>query len=170
MQPPAPVNLAEIAREVLLDLEIRVEDTQGQVILGSLPTLDADPLQMRQLFQNLIGNALKFHRPDQPPVVRVDAQVETNGDGAEQVRLTFADNGIGFDERYLERIFQPFYRLHGRAEYEGTGMGLAICRKIVERHNGSITAASQIDGGTIFTILLPRHPQPEGSIQPPTLA
>ena len=99
---------------------------------------------MRQLLQNLIGNALKFHRPDEPPVVQVDSPGgrRTRADGAAGRRITVADNGIGFEEKYLDRIFELFQRLHGRSEYEGTGIGLAICRKIVERHGGTITARS----------------------------
>jgi signal transduction histidine kinase len=123
---------------------------------------------MRQLFQNLIGNALKFHRPGVPPVVRVAAAgLEPgggNGDGVAGPRyqVTIADNGIGFEEEYLDRIFQLFQRLHGRAEYEGTGMGLAICRKIVERHGGQITARSSPGQGATFVVTLPaRHPREE---------
>jgi signal transduction histidine kinase len=135
------------------------------VEIGELPQLEADPLQMRQLLQNLIGNALKFHRPEAPPVVRLDSQIladgvavgeeiVTNGDH-KLYQLTVADNGIGFDEKYLDRIFTPFQRLHSRNEYEGTGMGLAVCRKIVERHGGSITAKSTPGSGTTFQVILP---------------
>ena len=149
-QPFTPVDLATVAREVVNDLEGRVRQTGGRVEIGPLPTIEADPLQMRQLLQNLLGNALKFHRPDEPPVVRLDSAVD---DGFCQLRVT--DNGIGFDEKYLDRIFTPFQRLHGRNEYEGTGMGLAISRKIVERHGGEITAQSQPGAGSTFLITLP---------------
>lgn len=161
-QPFTPVDLNTVAREVLNDLEARIEQTGGRVELDRLPTIDADPLQMRQLLQNLIGNALKFHRPDVPPVIRVGGEIinpewaANNGaDGGGLARLTFADNGIGFDEKYLDRIFTPFQRLHARSEYEGTGMGLAVCRKIVERHGGQITAQSQPGQGATFFITLP---------------
>ena len=142
-QPFAPVDLDQVAREVVADLEVRVQQTGGRVEVGELPTLDADPLQMRQLLQNLIGNALKFHRPGVPPVVEVGARAVGPPEGGAWPpapdgwrELTVEDNGIGFDEKYLDRIFTVFQRLHGRGEYEGTGMGLAICRKIVERHGG----------------------------------
>jgi PAS domain S-box-containing protein len=157
-QPFAPVDLARVAREVVSDLEGRVQQTGGRVELGELPTVEADPLQMRQLLQNLAGNALKFHRPAEPPVVRVWGEV-TDGPPGPHCRLYVKDNGIGFDEVYLDRIFQLFQRLHGRHEYEGTGMGLAICRKIAERHGGSITAHSAPGQGATFVVTLPLAPQ-----------
>jgi PAS domain S-box-containing protein len=153
-QPFVPVDLSEVAREVLEDLEARVRQSGGRVEVGELPTVEADPLQMRQLLQNLIGNALKFHRAGEPPAVEVRGETSDNN----HCRLTVADNGIGFDEKYLDRIFTPFQRLHGRGEYEGTGMGLAVCRKIVERHGGTITARSAPGAGTTFIVELPlRH-------------
>jgi light-regulated signal transduction histidine kinase (bacteriophytochrome) len=155
-QPFVPTDLGRVAREVLTDLEVRIQQTGGRVETGDLPTIDADPLQMRQLLQNLVGNALKFHRPDEPPVVRVTAAVEGDG-GHPQARLVVADNGIGFDMKYVDRIFTPFQRLHGRTEYEGTGMGLAVCRRIVERHGGTLTAESAPGQGTRFTAVLPVH-------------
>jgi signal transduction histidine kinase len=164
-QPFTRVDLNTVAREVLNDLEARVEQTGGRVELGSLPTIEADPLQMRQLLQNLIGNALKFHRPGTPPVIQVTGEIIkpewANGTDADGLaRLTFSDNGIGFDEKYLDRIFTPFQRLHARSEYEGTGMGLAVCRKIVERHGGQITAQSQPEQGATFLVTLPAtHPE-----------
>ncbi len=153
-QPFVPVDLGKIAREVLTDLEVRIQQTGGRVETGPLPTIDADPLQMRQLLQNLVGNGLKFHRPDAPPVVKVSAAVERNG-GPPQARLVVEDNGIGFDMKYVDRIFTPFQRLHGRAQYEGTGMGLAVCRRIVERHGGTLTAESTPGQGTRFIAVLP---------------
>ncbi|MBV9122282.1 MAG: hypothetical protein JO112_02840, partial [Planctomycetes bacterium] len=127
---------------------------------GDLPTVAADPLQMRQLFQNLIANGLKFHRPDQPPLVRVEARPLADGEGpwngiGPVWQISVQDNGIGFEEQYLDRIFEVFQRLHGRSEYEGTGIGLAICRKIVERHGGSITARSEPGHGARFIVTLP---------------
>jgi signal transduction histidine kinase len=116
---------------------------------------------MRQLFQNLIGNALKFHRKETAPVVRVSAEIIDTPDGNDRVRsggtccISVADNGIGFDEKYLDRVFTIFQRLHGRGDYEGTGIGLAICRKIVERHGGSITAQSKVGEGSNFMVTLP---------------
>jgi PAS domain S-box-containing protein len=149
-QPFVPTDLARVAREVLSDLETRIEQTGGRVELGALPVIEADATQMRQLLQNLIANALKFHRPDAPPVVKVSC--ERDGDF---VRLLVADNGIGFDEKYLDRIFTIFQRLHGREEYEGTGVGLAVCRKIAHRHNGTITARSQLGQSATFIVTLP---------------
>ena len=155
-QPFTLVNLETTAEEVVSDLEDRVQRMNGRVEIGPLPTLEADPSQMRQLLQNLIGNGLKFARPNEPPQVEVKSRLlpAVNGE-VESCELTVRDNGIGFEEIYLDRIFELFQRLHGRQEYEGTGMGLAICRKIVERHGGSITAKSAPDAGATFLITLP---------------
>lgn len=155
-QPFVPVNLASIAEDVVSDLEARVQQMNGRVDIGELPTLEADPLQMRQLLQNLIGNGLKFARADHPPVVQVESKMLQQEDGEiPRCEISVRDNGIGFEETYLDRIFELFQRLHGRQEYEGTGMGLAICRKIVERHGGDITARSAPDLGATFLITLP---------------
>jgi signal transduction histidine kinase len=151
-QPFVQVDLGRIAREVLSDLETRIEETGGRVALGDLPMIEADPLQMRQLLQNLIGNALKFHRKDIPPVVTVAGEP---GGYAQTVQLSITDNGIGFDMKYLDRIFDVFQRLHGRTEYDGTGLGLAVCRKLVERHGGTITATSAPEQGATFIVTLP---------------
>jgi signal transduction histidine kinase len=156
-QPFLPVSLANVADGVLSDLEVRIQGSGGTVDVGPLAMIEADSLQMRQLFQNLIANSLKFHRPGVPPHVRVSGTIVTasaeNEPGAYE--LTVEDNGIGFDEKYLDKIFTPFQRLHNRTEYEGTGMGLAVCRKIVERHGGSITARSIPGTGTTFVVRLP---------------
>jgi len=155
-QPFAPVNLSKVVEGVLSDLETRIERTQGRVTVGELPTIDADSSQMRQLFQNLIGNALKFHRAGVPPEIEVSAHL--NNHGICEIRV--ADNGIGFEQKHVERIFTVFQRLHSRSEYEGTGIGLAICRKIVERHNGIITATSTLGKGSTFIVTLPvTHPE-----------
>ncbi len=154
--PFSPVDLAKAAQEVLSDLEILVEQTRGRVEVEDLPTIEANPLQMRQLLQNLIGNALKFHLPDAAPVVKVWAEPVSPNDGQKpMICLYVRDNGIGFDEKDLGRLFQPFCRLHGRSEFKGSGMGLAICHKIVDRHNGTITAASQQGQGSTFIVTLP---------------
>ena len=161
-QPFTTVNLAETAGGVLEDLEGRIELVNGRVELGALPVIDAEPLQMRQLLQNLIGNALKFRRPEVAPMVRVEAQIIPDPDSPEQklCRLTVSDNGIGFDEKYLDRIFHAFQRLHTRNEYEGTGMGLAIVRKIALYHGGDITAKSQPGEGSTFILTVPvAHPR-----------
>jgi signal transduction histidine kinase len=139
-------------------------ETHGKVEIGALPTLEADPLQMRQLLQNLIGNGLKFHKPAEPPVVRLEG-VPTDHEGS--VAFTVRDDGIGFEPIYRERIFRVFERLHPRDVYAGTGIGLALCRKIVERHGGEITADGRPGEGTVFTITLPLV-QPELPASPAT--
>lgn len=156
-QPLVLVNLAQVVQEVLSDLEFQIQQTQGHVEVGELPTIKADPLQMRQLLQNLISNALKFHRSGVPPVVKLYHQIIAGqgSEAGELCQILVEDNGIGFDEKYLDRIFNVFQRLHGRSEYEGTGMGLAICRKIAEHHSGSITAKSQVGRGATFIVTLP---------------
>ncbi|PIG92976.1 histidine kinase [Gloeocapsopsis sp. IPPAS B-1203] len=160
-QPLVSVVLAEVITEVLSDLEVLIQQTGGRVDVSELPTISADPLQMRQLFQNLIGNALKFRRANEPPCVKISSQIIeqpqliADSGGAELCQIAVEDNGIGFDAKYLDRIFQVFQRLHNRSEYEGTGMGLAICRKIVERHRGTLTAESQPGQGARFIITLP---------------
>jgi len=153
-------DLALVARQVLSDLEVRIEETGAKVELGSLPTIVADPLQMRQLLQNLLSNALKFHEPGKAPHVRVEARLEAGAEGTVCI-LEVADDGIGFDEKYLDRIFAVFQRLHGRGVYEGSGVGLAICRKIAERHGGEITARSAPGQGATFLVRLPVG-QPDG--------
>ncbi len=147
------VDLCELSKEVVSDLGALIERTGGSVELETLPVVEADRGQMRQLLLNLIGNALKFHRKEDPPRVRVHSQEA--GERPGWVELLVEDNGIGFDLGNLERILQPFQRLHGRSEYEGSGIGLAICRKIVERHGGSIGARSAPGEGTTFIVSLP---------------
>ncbi len=157
------VDLAEIAHEVVSDLEVQIEKAGGRVEVGHLPTIQADPLQMRQLLQNLIANGLKFHRLDQPPVVKVQGRFvhgrEQRRPGVsaaqEQCRIVVEDNGIGFEQKHQERIFGVFERLHPRDVFEGMGIGLALCRKIVERHGGTITARGVSGQGSTFEVLLP---------------
>ncbi len=166
-RPFVQVDLAKVAREVITDLEGRLEQVKGRVEVGTLPLIDAEALQMRQLMQNLIGNALKFRRPEVSPVVKVEAQIIAGpspeagtGVAKKLCQLTVSDNGIGFDEKYLDRIFNVFQRLHSRNEYEGTGMGLAIARKIALYHRGEITAKSKPGEGATFIVTLPvTHPK-----------
>jgi signal transduction histidine kinase len=158
-----PVDLRVLTDEVMSDLEARVAELDADVEVGNLPTIDADPTQMRQLMQNLIGNALKFHRADVRPTIRVHADVvpgqaprfpgETTAGG--RCVISVADNGIGFEEKHSERVFGAFERLHHRSEYEGTGIGLSIARKIAWRHGGHITANGAPNEGAIFTVTLP---------------
>lgn len=169
-QPFVPVNLNTVLTEVLSDLEFVIGKAHGRVeATAPLPSVNADPLQMRQLLQNLIGNAIKFQKENEAPVVRIDSEL-FNGNGgalgepsrpaAGMWRLIIADNGIGFEPEYAERIFGIFCRLHGhnRKEYDGTGIGLAICRKIVERHGGTIKAEGVPGQGARFLVCLPAAP------------
>lgn len=147
------IDLNVIVDEVVGDLETSISSKQGVVVIAKLPAVWADATHMRQLFQNLIGNALKFHKPDVPPSVSVSVRPRRKGD--EFYEIYVKDNGIGFDEKYLDRIFSVFQRLHGRENYEGTGIGLAVCRKIAERYGGSIEATSKVNVGSTFIIKLP---------------
>jgi signal transduction histidine kinase len=153
-KPFLPVDLQKVMNGVLGDLEIKLQETNATVEFDQLPTIEADELQMRQLFQNLIGNSLKFSRPNVPPVLRLAVRPITTESG-EHYEITLKDNGIGFEQQYAERIFQLFQRLHGRSEYEGTGMGLAIAKKIVHRHQGKIEALGDPGVGSTFIIHLP---------------
>ena len=160
------VDMSRVADEVLSDLDFRIAQTSGQVQVGDLPTLTADPLQMRQLLQNLIGNALKFHRPDEAPQVEVwaealqrDASGTGDGQAVPGCRLFVRDNGIGIAPEHRDRLFTPFRRLHGRSSpYEGAGIGLAVCAKIARRHGGRIDIQSQPDHGATFVVTLPCEP------------
>lgn len=147
-------SLAKILTEVVSDLQIRIEETDATVEFGDLPVIDCEPMQMRQLMQNLLGNALKFRKPDVKPVIRVSAESHTEVEKP-YIVLSIADNGIGFDNQFREQIFTIFQRLHSRNEYEGTGIGLATVRKIVERHGGSIVADGQPGVGATFNVTLP---------------
>ena len=120
--------------------------------LGELVEVEADETQMRQLFQNLIGNAIKFAKPNVPPHIQINGRILP---GSNLYEIQIADNGIGFEPQYQARIFQVFQRLHGRKEYEGTGVGLAICKRIVERHQGVISTESELNRGATFIIQLP---------------
>jgi signal transduction histidine kinase len=151
-KPHIRVDLDRIAREVLADLEARVLESGGAVDIEKLPAAQADPTQMRQLLQNLIANALKFHRDGVPPMVKI---APATPDDKGMVSFTVTDNGIGFESTYEERIFRVFERLHPRDVYSGTGIGLALCRKIVERHGGAISAEGRPGEGATFTVVLP---------------
>jgi signal transduction histidine kinase len=162
-QPFVKVDLNDVARRVLSDLDLHIEETHAQVELTPLPSLEADPTQMYQLLQNLVSNAIKYHLPDQPPHIRITAPPTASGEENGMRQFQVSDWGVGFDEKYLDRIFQPFQRLHRSTEFEGTGMGLAICRKIVERHGGSISARSAPGQGATFTIRLPARQNSGGT-------
>jgi PAS domain S-box-containing protein len=155
-QDPGPTRLNDIVKDAIADLEVPIQNTKARVEIGKLPQVNGDPQQLRQLFQNLVANALKYHRPDVNTLVRIYTK---RNEGT--ARIFVEDNGLGFDEKYLDKIFQPFQRLHGKNEYPGTGIGLAICRKIVERHGGTITAKSTPGKGSTFIITLPVEKQDE---------
>jgi signal transduction histidine kinase len=156
------VDLKTIVQEVLSDLETESEISQAIVEISNLPVIEADPIQMRQLFQNLISNALKYKKPDQQPLIKISAIGNSNNVRNSQrissnlmAKIIVEDNGIGFDDQYKERIFGAFQRLHTKGEYSGTGIGLTVCKRIVERHNGKITAESIEGQGTKFIVTLP---------------
>ena len=160
------VSLADLLTEVCDDLSLVISETGADVQIDPLPTVPGDALQLRQLFQNLLSNALKFHQPDRSPVIRVTNQyvsatdlppnvMPLPGDAPRFVEIAIADNGIGFDDKYRDQIFQVFQRLHTKSQYSGTGVGLAICRKVVENHGGTIGVTSQVGEGTTFRIYLP---------------
>lgn len=146
-----PIQLRELILEVLGDLEMRLTESGAKLEMGMLPSVFGDRFQMRQLFQNLIANALKFRREDIHSVIRIQATPKDSN----FAEIHVEDNGIGFDTKYLEKIFKPFHRLYGTSRYEGSGMGLAICKKIVERHGGKISAQSVLNQGTQFIFTLP---------------
>jgi PAS domain S-box-containing protein len=161
-EPPQPVDLGVVVSEVLSDLDERIRVTNGQIHVGPLPTILASRLQVRQLFQNLIANALKFHPPGVPPEVHIEAIPRGDERGPRGRRdrtsaweIRVRDNGIGFDDKHAEKIFAPFQRLNGRQAYEGTGMGLAICRRIAAFLGGTITASSTPGEGATFVVTLP---------------
>jgi PAS domain S-box-containing protein len=144
-----------IVRDALTNLAGSIEESGAEIVVETLPTVAVDASQFVHVFQNLIGNALKFRRKDARPVVRISAQPE---EGA--WRFFIADNGIGIEPKYFERIFQMFQRLHGRDQYEGTGIGLALCKKIVERHGGRIQVESVAGQGATFSFTIPYAPKP----------
>lgn len=144
------VDLARVVEDVESDLDFQMQRGGARIDIDRLPHVEADYTQMRQLFQNLISNSLKFHG-DKKPVIKI-----YSNPGPDRTHKIFVeDNGIGFEEIYIDRIFNLFHRLHGRSEYDGMGLGLAICRRIAERHHGSITAKSQPGLGATFIVILP---------------
>jgi signal transduction histidine kinase len=157
-----PTDVTQVIKEILVDLELNIEEKKAQIELEPIPVLETIPPLIRQLFQNIISNALKFTRPGVTPTVSVKADRVNNAtvesaavpDGI-YCRIAIADNGIGFEEKYADKIFTIFQRLNARTEYEGTGIGLAIAKKIIDRHNGAITAVSTPGHGSVFYLFLP---------------
>ncbi len=148
------VDLATAAREVIDDLEVGIAKSRARVEVANLPVIEADPSQIRQLFQNIVSNAIKFSKTDASPEIRIGSRT-VSVSGREFCEIAIEDNGIGIEEKNLERIFGIFERLHGKSEYEGTGIGLAICRKVAERHGGTIRAESIPGEGTRILVTLP---------------
>lgn len=157
------IDLSIVVRNLLSDIETVIEEKKARVFIEDLPKLHADPSQMRQLFQNLVSNAIKFCPQERTPEIVINSHKVNNFEGLdfhfdpkkEYIQINVRDNGIGFDEKYLTRIFTIFQRLHGRNEYEGTGIGLAMCRKILDHHKGMIWASSKEGVGSTFHIILP---------------
>jgi len=151
--------------EVLEDLDIQIKNEGALIKVSNIPGILGEKMQIKRLFQNLINNAIKFHKPNQNPQVEVYGKLVRNKEiqrelgislsDIQYVEIIIKDNGIGFEEKYNEKIFNIFQRLHGRLEYEGTGIGLAICRKIVTNHKGYITAQSNENVGSEFIVILP---------------
>lgn len=156
-RPFIPIHIDEAISSVLEDYELKIPEIDAVVDVQASGAVDADGSQLQQLISNLIDNALKFRRKEVQPRIRIRAGVEEASNGASVCRIIVEDNGIGFDQKYVDRIFDPFERLHGRNEFEGTGMGLAICQRIVQRHRGEITAESAPGEGSRFIVTLPIH-------------
>ncbi|MFP4339659.1 MAG: sensor histidine kinase [Cyclobacteriaceae bacterium] len=159
--PFEPVRLVDVVKEAISSLEISIEETKAEVIIEELPEVEGDAAMLEQLFQNLISNGIKFRKENEKPRIRIYAEEEpevTSDSEHSQAyySIIVEDNGIGFDEKYLDRIFEIFQRLHGRNVYTGTGIGLAICKKIVDSHQGEITARSKPGEGASFIIRLPQ--------------
>ncbi|MGA0556438.1 ATP-binding protein [Larkinella sp. VNQ87] len=163
-EPFETVSLARLIKEVLGDLEVAINEKHATVRVAALPNVLGNPLRLRQLFQNLIGNAIKFQKPDQKPLIQVTARHPEPTELPEELReqsqrlyvlVEVTDNGIGFDEKYKARIFQPFQRLESRSAYSGTGIGLAICKKVAEIHGGTVDVSSQVGHGSTFKVYLP---------------
>jgi light-regulated signal transduction histidine kinase (bacteriophytochrome) len=161
-----PVSFQKILNDVIDTLDLRIQQTGTTINASNLPTVRGDESQLRQLFQNLLSNAMKFVLPDRPPVISITtaevaaedapAQLKRISQASTFIRVDVTDNGIGFDQKYADRIFQVFQRLHSQSQYAGTGVGLAICQRVAENHGGTITATSQPGEGTTFQIYLPK--------------
>ncbi|MBC7410246.1 MAG: PAS domain-containing protein [Arcicella sp.] len=165
-EPVELVDLGVIIESVLSDLEMKIQDVDAQITLKSMPTINALPTQMHQLFQNLISNSLKFVKQNEKPIIRIEASLVSkeemelttfNFGNNKYHKIVVSDNGIGFDAEYSEKIFLIFQRLHGRSEFEGTGLGLAITKKIIDNHQGFIVAESEVNKGSKFTVYLPNN-------------
>lgn len=162
------ISLSKLIKEVLSDLEVSISEKKATVRVSALPNLLGNPLRLRQLFQNLIANAIKFQKGEQKPLIQINASYPESNELPEELQsqthrlfllVEVIDNGIGFDEKYKSRIFQPFQRLESRSAYSGTGIGLAICKKVAEIHGGAIDVTSQVGQGATFKVFLPVYGQ-----------
>jgi two-component system, LuxR family, sensor kinase FixL len=152
-KPLSKTDLNHVLQDVIDDLEISIQKSNATIIPSNLPVIDADDVQMRQVFQNLLSNAIKFRKPTDPLIIRINSHI-VNNETEEIAEISVSDNGIGFDPKYSNKIFQIFHKLNG-AEYDGSGIGLSICKKIISRHNGTIIPESQPGEGTTFIMRLP---------------
>jgi signal transduction histidine kinase len=150
-EPSRKIDLEKVFKEIIIDLGLLPLKNDGQILVDTLPTIEGNLAQVRLLFQNLLSNAIKFHDPDKLQEIKIYSR----SCGKNNWEVSVKDHGIGFDEKYKDRIFRPFEKLHGKSEYKGTGMGLAICQKIAENHEGTIKAQSQPGQGACFTVVLP---------------
>lgn len=148
-------DLKELLNEVIVEMDGAVVEKNAQIEIDTLPVLPVNPGLMKPLFQNLISNSLKYSKKDIAPIIKVWSVIPDHQSEVKYCRIYFKDNGIGFDQKYAEQIFQMFTRLHAGPDVEGTGIGLAFCKKIVEEHNGFISATSKINEGSVFTVSLP---------------
>jgi two-component system, LuxR family, sensor kinase FixL len=151
----AEIDLTEHWRAVCSDLEIQIEEAGATISIGTMPTIEADPVRLQQVFQNLLSNALKYRSANRPPSIVVDAEIRGGGSGGGDCVISIADNGSGFDPEFAEAIFEPFKRLQGRKGVDGVGLGLALCHRIVRLHSGSIEAEGRPGVGATFRVVLP---------------
>lgn len=164
-KPFEKVSIRETLDSVLSDLDVKIEETKTIITCDNLPDIEGYPSQIKQLFNNLISNAIKFRKQGEPAVIRISCSDAAHEEytalplvkGTRYIRIVVEDNGIGFEPEYSEKIFMIFQRLNGKSEYAGSGIGLSICKKIVENHHGFIFATGVPDKGAVFTILLPQN-------------
>lgn len=161
-------DLNALVNEIVLEMNEDLREKNAKILIDKLPSLVVNPSLMKPLFHNLIGNALKYSKKDTTPVIKITSDIATQGNGksgkdqaSKYCRIFIEDNGIGFDQKYAEEIFGMFKRLHHNTEFEGTGIGLALCKKIVEQHKGYISARSKVNEGSTFIISLPVQRQQE---------
>ena len=162
-------DLNELVKDVLNEMDGFINEKNANISVENLPSMYVNPVLIRPLFHNLISNSIKYSKKEVSPVIRIssdyefsEAETENNGHGNNRYcRIIFEDNGIGFEQEYSEQIFGMFKRLHGKNQYHGTGIGLAICKKIAEEHNGYISAISKVNEGATFIVSLPMHEEEE---------